>query len=956
MKKILSTLLLSCSLAAAQNPQPQTNWAAQMNYSAPSLWLNFNDPTTAFKDRVSQNNFVGTGSITSPTSTIGSIPAITSTTGNPRIYMMTTSAAQAGFVNTISVQFEVAPTAGATYQILVATNNGSGSYTITAEPTTITVAATTTLQTFTTGVGFTPFTIAAGQTVGIVIATGATGLGFQATTGNYCSLSTGTIPAIGTPTTYTCGAADAIAFRATVNTTTVYNSGPITVQQAGFDNTNSSNYSAAFSYSAWSAAPNNTMGAVDWMTPWEMLIHIDRLNWDRIGTVVLASKGDIGNSAGSWWKLYLQAASGGSQLCFVRNSSGLAANPGGSTTVNGGLCTGTSADPMPNGFNYDIVVADNGGGASGCYATSSIGLYVNGIPVGFLMPGSYTPIPATSICGSFQIGFGYASLTVVGGTGYANSTAFTSTGGGANCVVSGAMSATSGVPSNFGFTENYGCTSNPTIVLTTPTGTGVTITAVPSGTSMNSTGYPLIAPGYVSGGTYFGVGGTDATQSPTYVDEFGMWSGNLSSIGIQNLVYQTKFYQNLLKTAPVNFPLAVWNDDGCDDRDNLFGAAAVIAGHRLNYIDVVAFVNDTTNGTPTGVDTALYRQMLDQGGFADAQVGIPSVLVNSGSGCLLANITSFNASTPVSNSSYPSAAAVYRSLLARYPTRPVYFLVGGSARGIVDLMQSGADSISPLTGEQLLAQDASNGGAIYAEWGGGVPPTTSLWNNSALDGVAAQYMVANNGPLHIYWMMGDPQWSGPNSLSTRTSKDPFYLESSFVGTDYSDAFDSLEIAPLLSNYFSGSVNIAIGGSGTGYASHTYFTSTGGGSACIVTGIMVSTSGVPSSIIPIDGGSGASGLGYGCLNAASPPTITLTSPTGTGATLTATTTASACGTTVITNPSTNPVVGSSGFTSCTNEYWIPFSMWATQGNAPIFQWFLNSLIAPPANGQPRMVLQ
>jgi hypothetical protein len=87
--------------------------------------------------------------------------------------------------------------------------------------------------------------------------------------------------------------------------------------------------------------------------------------------------------------------------------------------------------------------------------------------------------------GGVQIGYS-------GGTGYANETAFTSTGGGPNCHVNGYMSASGGVPNGIhtSWGSNYilstwapyghGCTSAPTIVLTAPTGTGVSLTAYPS--------------------------------------------------------------------------------------------------------------------------------------------------------------------------------------------------------------------------------------------------------------------------------------------------------------------------------------------------------------------------------------------------------------------------------------------------------------------------------------------
>jgi hypothetical protein len=86
--------------------------------------------------------------------------------------------------------------------------------------------------------------------------------------------------------------------------------------------------------------------------------------------------------------------------------------------------------------------------------------------------------------GGVQIGYS-------GGTGYASSTYFTSIGGGTGCNVQGIMTASGGVPNGieylWGATAvgqtagiGYGCidpTNPPTIVLTNPTGAGVTLTA-----------------------------------------------------------------------------------------------------------------------------------------------------------------------------------------------------------------------------------------------------------------------------------------------------------------------------------------------------------------------------------------------------------------------------------------------------------------------------------------------
>ena len=173
---------------------------------------------------------------------------------------------------------------------------------------------------------------------------------------------------------------------------------------------------------------------MEWNTPWSMMVQVDRLNWNRTGTLVLASKGDL--ASGNWWELYLQMAPNTygdpnvnvSSLCFSRHSA--------FNNVGNGNCTGANGqDVMPNGFNYNIIVTDSGTGASGLYSTTSaLDIYINGVDKTF---SAIAEVPSTS---SFQAGFGSAIVTYSGGgTGYANSTAFTSSGGGANCNVTGTL-------------------------------------------------------------------------------------------------------------------------------------------------------------------------------------------------------------------------------------------------------------------------------------------------------------------------------------------------------------------------------------------------------------------------------------------------------------------------------------------------------------------------------------
>jgi hypothetical protein len=348
----------------------------------------------------------------------------------------------------------------------------------------------------------------------------------------------------------------------------------------------------------------------------------------------------------------------------------------------------------------------------------------------------------------------------------------------------------------------------------------------------------------------------------------------------------------------------------------------------------------------------MYRQMLDQAGLAHIPVAVPSSFGSMSNTCLAANINTFNASTSQAVGSYPQAKTMYRQVFANNSTTPVFIMLGGSFRGVADLMQSPADSISSLTGAQLIARNAVNGGAIYAQGLGA--NATFTGDNSLQDWTAGQYVVQNNGAMPIYWYGGAPQITGPGVLSTRTSKDPFFLAATTWGTDTRQGYDSLPTQAFLSSLFAGGVSVAISGSGTGYAAQTSFTSTGGGANCVVTGLMLSTSGVPSSIISTSGVSGTgltyAGIGAGCVTATSAPAIVLTAPTGTGAVLTATTTASVCGKVTITSATS----GSTSSATCSNHYFLPYSLNAASSpvQGALMEWFINSLVDPAPGGAPR----
>jgi hypothetical protein len=779
-------------------------------------------------------------------------------------------------------------------------------------------------------------------------------------------------------------------------------SGTLLANQPGFDNTQGNNTAESFTYNAYAYAPNNTLGSFEWNQPFWGVFQIDNLQWVRSGTKVLLTKGATN---GNFYQLYITMYSATmANFCVQMYGRGAIVSPSGFSET---TCTANAID-MPNGLNYSLAFANDGTGQPNTngLSLSVNGLPVAGVPsanrfaqggnnyaLGGIVPtisggtGYAAATPVNGIGGgtncsvffslpaasgvpsaptmSYKTNYGCTSVPTLtpapinvalttAGTGYATSgTTWTNTAV-TSCVagsISGTAAAVSGALTTLTVTQDSNaCTAVPPIVITgagtggaitaaATTGTGATLTAALFGASILSASQPLYILGAYNGTTASG-SDTNASDPPLLIDTFAIGAGALSQTQIQSIFYQTKFYQGLLKTIPTTPYTLIFDNDGCGDTDNLYALATTIAAQKLGYIALAGVVNSDYGGG----SQAMYRQMLDQAGLAHIPNSVPSAAgITNTTICTAANANTYNSATPQTHSAYESAATMYRTIFAANPTQPVFIMLGGSFRGVSDLMQSAADGISSLSGAQLVAQNAANGGAIYAQ--GLCVNCAFTGDNSLEDWVAGQYVVSHNGSLPIYWYMGNPQGSGPGMLATRNAKDPMFLMATTYGSDSRAAFDSLPTASFISSAFAAGVTIAIAGSGTGYANSTAFTSTGGGPNCVVTGTMVSASGVPTSIAyPNSLYPTYFGVGSGCTSA---PTIVLTSPTGAGVVLTATA-LDVCGTVTITGAS----AGSTSTGTCSNHYFVDPSNATASGYSPILTWFLNSLINPPPNGAPR----
>ena len=108
-----------------------------------------------------------------------------------------------------------------------------------------------------------------------------------------------------------------------------------------------------------------------------------------------------------------------------------------------------------------------------------------------------------------------------------------------------------------------------------------------------------------------------------------------------------------------------------------------------------------------------------------------------------------------SRANYPDAVTAYRQALAGAPDQSVYIVNGGFYRPMYELLQSGPDAISPLTGLQLVAQKVRR--AVFSA--GRFPDSgSSPEGNLANDPDSASYVVAN-WPTEIVWLGYDEGWN-----------------------------------------------------------------------------------------------------------------------------------------------------------------------------------------------------
>ena len=215
-------------------------------------------------------------------------------------------------------------------------------------------------------------------------------------------------------------------------------------------------------------------------------------------------------------------------------------------------------------------------------------------------------------------------------------------------------------------------------------------------------------------------------------------------------------------TPPVN---VILDSDLASDVDDVGDHALLWALANRGELKVLALIISSTNDYSAGAARAIAKYY-----------GSPNVLIGAHKGTTpnaynatfsyYAQTLSDTFNTPGdTRSKYPDAVTVYRQALANAPNYSVYIVSGGYFQPLRGLLQSAPDSISPLTGVQLVTQKVARlviaGGYNFPDSGSAVE------HNLVSDPDAASY-VAANWPTQVVWFgteVGTDVVTGPASTA-----------------------------------------------------------------------------------------------------------------------------------------------------------------------------------------------
>lgn len=211
-------------------------------------------------------------------------------------------------------------------------------------------------------------------------------------------------------------------------------------------------------------------------------------------------------------------------------------------------------------------------------------------------------------------------------------------------------------------------------------------------------------------------------------------------------------------------------DSDCDDAGHFACAHALM---NAGFIRIVGTATCSTSTNSANVAAAInyyYGRTNIPVGYAPDNTGRAPGLHVAYRNYITTNwMPRYNFSPRLTN-----AVSMYRKILNDYPSNTVKIVTAGQLTGLKNVAISGADSISPLTGYQLLAKakEIICVASIYP----GV--TTFSEYNITTDGDSARFICTNGTGLRITWLpcnIGNTNTYNPDPLGAPLSGPEIFL-------------------------------------------------------------------------------------------------------------------------------------------------------------------------------------
>src|SRR5215471_10944280 len=240
-------------------------------------------------------------------------------------------------------------------------------------------------------------------------------------------------------------------------------------------------------------------------------------------------------------------------------------------------------------------------------------------------------------------------------------------------------------------------------------------------------------------------------------------------------------------TPPVNIIL---DSDMSNSVDDVGDHAVLWALANRGEVNVLAVICSSANDTSAPLMHAIATYYGHPNVLIGAHQGSTPTLENSATSNYTQQMVTRFGIPGDTRANYPNAVTVYRQALAGAPDHSVYIVANGYWQPLQGLLQSPADSISPLTGVQLVAQKV-----VRLVPGAGFFPSGNE-HDFRVDADAASFVYAN-WPVEIVNVgveVSEDVFTGPD-FSSSTNTDP--IKASYIQSNGGNPVPGFGQMPLL---------------------------------------------------------------------------------------------------------------------------------------------------------------